>query len=78
SQADYGAAGLGYDGVSLDHSGDNEYSVALLPVGVDQDSLGGKGLGVANKAASGFNIVCETAAAAHQVDIVVIGLEAST
>lgn len=76
SQADYGVAGLGYDGVSLDHSGDNEYSVALLPVGVGQGDLGGNGLGVANKAASGFNIVCETAAAAHQVDIVVIGLEA--
>lgn len=74
AQVDYGANGLGYDGVTLTHSGDNEYSVALCPVGVAQGDLGAECLGVQSKAATGFNIACETAASAYQVDVIVIGL----
>lgn len=73
TEVDYGAAGLGYDGVTLEHSGDDEYDVYLTKVGVAQADLGADDLGVLNKAAGGFNIVCETAASSYQVDVVVIG-----
>ena len=76
TDVDYGAAGLGYGAVTLEHSGANEYGVWLTPVGVAQGDLPGECLGVAGKAAGGFNIVAETAASAYQVDVLVIGLEA--
>lgn len=76
TDVDYGAAGLGYGALTLEHSGANEYGVWLTPVGVAQADLGGECLGVSGKAAGGFNIVAETAASAYQVDVLVIGLEA--
>jgi hypothetical protein len=69
----YGAAGLGYD---TDMANANYKVVATLK-GVAAGSLANKALSVNNRATGGFDLVCQTAAATDEVDIIVIGQAAA-
>jgi hypothetical protein len=66
----YGAQGLGYDSDMADAN----YLLGLTLNGVAQANLSGKGLSYTSKTAAGFDIECETAAATHDVDVVVVGV----
>jgi hypothetical protein len=69
----YGAAGLGY---ASDMANANYKVIATLN-GVAAGSLANKALSVNNRLASGFDLVCQTAAATDEVDIIIIGQAAA-
>jgi hypothetical protein len=68
----YGAQGLGYDS----DMADDQYLVQATLNGVGQANLAAKCLGITSRTAAGFSVECETAAAAHDVDLVIVGVEA--
>jgi len=68
----YGAQGLGYDS----NMADALYLVQATLDGVAQGNLAAKCLSVTSRSAAGFQVECETAAATHDVDLVIIGVAA--
>lgn len=69
----YGAAGLGY---ASDMANANYKVIATLS-GVAAGSLANKALSINNRLAGGFDLVCQTAAATDEVDIIIIGQAAA-
>ena len=72
SDEDYGAAGLDEPDMA-----DANYEVVAMLSGTAQASIADKGLSVTNKATTGFELECETAAATDYVDLAIIGTSAS-
>ena len=68
----YGAQGLGYD---TDMADANYLALATLN-GVASASLADAGLSITGRTAAGFQVECETAAAAHDVDVLILGVPA--
>jgi hypothetical protein len=68
----YGAQGLGYD----TDMADADYLVLATLDGVAQANLAAKCLGITSKATTGFQVECETAAATHDVDVLIVGVAA--
>lgn len=68
----YGAQGLGYDSDMADAL----YLAEATLNGVGQANLAAKCLGITSRTAAGFSVECETAAAAHDVDVVIVGAAA--
>ena len=72
TEAHYGQVGLGYD---TDMA--NTSYIVLATSQLAQASLAGNDLGIQTKATTGFDLECETAAATHDVDLIIIGQAAS-
>ena len=68
----YGAQGLGYDTDMVDA---NYLALATLN-GVASASLADAGLSITGRTAAGFQVECETAAAADAVDVLILGVPA--
>jgi hypothetical protein len=73
SEEHYGTQGLGY---ATDMANDT-YAVVATLNGVAQATLADKGLSITSRAAGGFNVECETAAATDDVDLIIIGTPAA-
>ena len=74
-----GITGSAYGGQGLEYDTDmanGDYMVLATLNGVAQTNLAAKCLSITNRTAAGFSVECETVAAEHGVDVLVLGVAA--